>query len=406
MVFIGELQAQCYERFAAAMRKAGYAGLLTSSNWQAGRAYSHYTNLAGDAALDLIDRHNYFGGGKGGGNRIPQASMLKSPGMGMLSSGMQQVAGHPFMLSEWIHVTPNEWGAEGVAIIGAYGMGLQDWDVSFIFQNGDEGVFKAPINTQGWEAAAPQIMGTFPAFARMVRRGDVAPATVTAVRNVHLPSLGQGKLSFDDQVEQGYDDKTFGSDKVQAAALAVARCTVAFTKDWQETQPFDLKPYAKDGWLVSSTGQLRWKAGTQTASGAIAIDTPATQGVAGFLEGQEVRLGDAAITSGSRFAVICLTAQEQTATLKTAKKALLVAMARARNSDMKVFNGDTILAKGKAPTVLEPVRASLRLSRPGARIELLDHAGAATGRTLPSDGGAIAIDTARDQTPYYLISWP
>ena len=30
-----------------------------------------------------------------------------------------------FTLSEWAHVLPNEWQAEGPAIIGAYGLGLQ-----------------------------------------------------------------------------------------------------------------------------------------------------------------------------------------------------------------------------------------------------------------------------------------
>ncbi len=95
--------------------------------------HSHYANLHTDCLVGLIDRHNYFGGGDQ--NRIDNTSMLRVPGSGHLSTGMEQVADRPFMLSEWIHVLPNEWGAEGVAVIGAYGLGLQGWDVSYLFQN-------------------------------------------------------------------------------------------------------------------------------------------------------------------------------------------------------------------------------------------------------------------------------
>ena len=45
------------------------------------------------------------------------------------------------MLSEWIHVVPNEFGVEGPILVGAYGMGLNAWDFSYIFQNRDNGVY-------------------------------------------------------------------------------------------------------------------------------------------------------------------------------------------------------------------------------------------------------------------------
>lgn len=202
--FLHELQCEAYDRYVAAVRKAGYDGELLGSNWQAGRAYSHYANLQSDARVGLIDRHNYFGGGKG---KHQAGSMLPRAGSGLLSSGLQQVDDRPFMLSEWIHVFPNEWGVEGPAILGAYGLGLQGWDVSFLFQNGDNAVFSKQLGGQAWDVMAPQILGIFPAVARQVLRGDVRESDVSAVRAVHLPSLFQGKLGFEDQVAQGYDDK-------------------------------------------------------------------------------------------------------------------------------------------------------------------------------------------------------
>jgi len=107
LAFLYELQNEFYQRYVTAVRQAGYDGEVVSSNWQAGRAMSHFLNLHSDALVGTIDRHNYFGGGSR--SRINNATMLAQPGCGTLSAGMQQVADRPFMLSEWIHVAPNEW---------------------------------------------------------------------------------------------------------------------------------------------------------------------------------------------------------------------------------------------------------------------------------------------------------
>ena len=48
------------------IRGTGYEGEIVASNWQAGRALSHYYNLHSDYRVGVIDRHNYFGGGGGG----------------------------------------------------------------------------------------------------------------------------------------------------------------------------------------------------------------------------------------------------------------------------------------------------------------------------------------------------
>ena len=62
-MFLYELQNEFYARYVQALRTAGYQGEIVSSNWQAGRALSHYYNLHSDALVGTVDRHNYFGGG-------------------------------------------------------------------------------------------------------------------------------------------------------------------------------------------------------------------------------------------------------------------------------------------------------------------------------------------------------
>lgn len=410
--FLTKLQDGFYDRYTKAVREAGYQGELVASNWQAGRASSHFMNLHSDWRVGTIDRHNYLGGGGGGrgkkNNRFNNASMLRIAGAATLSSGLQQAADRPFMLSEWIHVFPNEWGVEGPAILGAYGYGLQGWDVSFMFQNGDNGAFSDRLGRNAWDVTAPQLIGVFPAVARQVRRGDVKESELQATLNVHIPSLLQGKIGFSDKTSQGYDLKGFDCDKVPARALAVARCAVQFTDTWRETPAFDLKPFEQDGLLVSSTGQLRWKeGGAERLAGFFTIDTPATKAVVGFAGGQTCRLGEVTIAPQGRFAAIYVTAREKDATLQTDKSVVIVALARARNSGMK-FNEteDQLLDYGQGPILMEQVKAALELGgRAIKAVNILDHDGRRTGRTLSLDHGHIAIDTARDKTIYYEVTF-
>ncbi|NMC18787.1 MAG: hypothetical protein GYA33_00045, partial [Thermogutta sp.] len=60
--FLYQLQCEFYQRYVGAVREAGYSGELVASNWQAGRAFSHFANLHSDYLVGTIDRHNYFGG--------------------------------------------------------------------------------------------------------------------------------------------------------------------------------------------------------------------------------------------------------------------------------------------------------------------------------------------------------
>jgi hypothetical protein len=309
------------------------------------------------------------------------------------------------MLSEWIHVFPNEWGVEGPAIIGAYGMGLQGWDTSYLFENGDQARFSRSLGGSDWDVMAPQILGVFPAVSRQVLRGDVQESSLTAVRNVHVPSLFQGKLGFKEQIAQGYDDKELDGSAIPAAALAVARCTVSFTTDWRETVAFDLKKYFESGSLVSSTRQLRWNEAKESVGGFFTVNTPATKAVVGFATDMPCELGEISIASQSRFAAVYVTAIERGATFENAQHLLIVAMGRARNTGMKFSPaGNELMAKGASPVLMEPVRAHLIWrGRPIQQIHVLNHDGIRTGKTLQVQNGQFTLDGQNDQTPYYEI---
>ena len=397
MVFLTMLQDECYERIAKAIREAGYDGELTASNWQAGRAFSHFMNLYSDYQIGTIDRHNYFGGyGR---------SMLPRPGLGLFGSGLQQVVNRPFMFSEWIHVKPNEFGVEGPAVLGAYGMGLQGWDASFVFQNSDKGEFMPVISREYWEVMAPQIMGVFPAVSRQVLRGDVRESDVSAIRKVHVPSLAEGIIGFSDIYSFKGDVKDFEGSKIPSAALAVARCSIEFTDKFEETREFDMEAYRDGQTYVSTTDQLRWTTGEGEASGFVTIDTEATQAVVGFAAGQDLKLSRARIAPAANFGAIYLTTSRPGKTLDNAESILVVSMGRARNSGAKSI-GTTLIESGKAPIRLEPIKAEITLVRQGnPTIWVLDHDGNRTERKVPFHNGTFVIDGAEYQTPYYEVSY-
>jgi hypothetical protein len=404
MLFLYELQNEFYDRYKAELRRAGYAGEVIASNWVAGRAFSHFYNLHSDARIGTVDRHNYMGGADG--PWIDDSTMLERPGSGMFSMGMNQVADRPFSLSEWIHVWPNERGVEGPALHAAYGMGLQGWDVSFLFQNNDSGGFAERVGRSPWEATAPHVMGLFPIVSRMVHRGDVKEAPIVAARNVHVPSLAEGKLGFDDLGGAAGDVKTADSGTVPAESLAIGRSVVRFTLQDEPTKRFEPKEHLRDGAYRSITNQLSWHPRDGKTRGWVHIDTEGTQGVVGFAEGVSFRSRDVQIEMRSPFAAVLLTASTPAGKLSTDKKVLVAAIARARNTGTRVWGG-LLLEQGPGAVLMEPVRARLTLRRAGRPVvHVLDASGRRTGRTVPVSGGTIDIDTGRDRSCTYLIEYP
>jgi hypothetical protein len=398
--WLHEVQNRFYSRFAKAIREAGYAGPICGSPWQAPAMLPHYYNLRSDALVGYIDRHNYFGGGL-------SDSMLAQPGSGYFSSGLQQVAGRPFGLSEWIHVYPSLYSAEGPAIIAAYGMGLQGWDASYEFQaQAAPRLFSGRVGWPPWgvwEADVPTQLGQYPALARMLYRGDVREAEIISTRRVSLPELAAGRFGFSDTVAQEGDIKSFGG-SVPPEALAAGRVVVEFPATPQPSTLPDLAQYRAGSVIRSATGQLAWDT---AGRGFFTINTPGTKAVVGFAEGKELRLDEVTFRLDCPYASLVLTALEREATLANAKGALLCAVARNCNRGFKYFTLDShTLDNGQGPILLEPVKATVTLTgRNLAAVNVLDHNGRRTGKSLPIAAGRFTIDGARDRTLYYEVQF-
>lgn len=394
--FLHGLQDAFYGKFVAAIRATGYAGPIVGSPWQAPSQLPELLNLASDAKVGSVDRHNYFGG------KLAD-TMMGNPGSGLLSTGLQQVAGHPFGVSEWITVYPSLYSAETPALMAAYGMGLQGWSSSYEFQSSaghaafGEEVGRLPFGV--WNADTPTQLGQFPLLARMIVRGDVTTAKPIGVRRVSAHDLATGQFDFSDRAQQQGDVKTF-TGTTPAQALAAGRCLIDFGPGGPSTFP-DMSQFTQGTAITSSTGQLRWDT---AGKGLVTINTAGTKGLVGFAQPVETVLSDVTLSCQSPYVSLLVTAADKGTTLANGHTALVSAMARSCNTGFTIFtlNGSTI-KNGGAPVLMEPVKATLRFVRPIEKVVVLDQNGHETGQTLPLAGNGFTVDTAVDKTPYYEI---
>ncbi|QEW06258.1 glycoside hydrolase family 5 protein [Nitrincola iocasae] len=407
MEFLHKQQNDVYDRLELSVRETGYTGEIISSNWVAGRQMSHFYNLYSDSRIGTIDRHNYFGGASGPYHS--NSSMLSKPGSGILSSGLHQVADKPFMLSEWIHTSPNEWAVEGVSIIGAYGMGLQGWDASYAFQNRDTGSF-SPALRDSWDVTAPNFIGLFPAVSRQVLRGDIHQSGISHTMNVHLPSFQEGKVGFELREITSGDIKSTTIDAFPSEGLGIVRSQIKFTDVFEETTLFNPENHRVSNGYSSSTDELIWIPGDSEQSGFITIDTAATQAVIGFAENKLQTLSTSQIELKSNFGAVYLTAESQSGTLDS-DNILITAISRARNAGASIIKDRFILSAGTrsrhqptGPVLLEPVIAEINFSHSNIEVYALDHSGVVTETMIPvGEDGSFTINTGLYKTPYYWI---
>lgn len=411
--FLHETQNRFYAKLVKAIRTTGYQGPIIGSPWQSPAMLPHYYNLKSDTMVGLVDRHNYFSG--------VESSMLARIGSGYLGTGLQQVLDRPFSVSEWIHVWPALYAAEGPAAMAVYGLGLQDWDASWQFQSetritaGGRGAGLLAMRplTGGregdgydiWNADTPANLGQYPALARMIYRGDVRAGAVISVRRVSDEALATGVFDFEDRVAQSGtrgDEKTLTS-TVPAAALAAGRLGVQFTgsQPAKSTLP-DMTGFDRNGVVLSNTGQLAWD---YRGRGFFTVNTPGTKAAVGFHTGTPLAGGRVTIAPAAQFASIFLTALEPDRTLENCRGALVTALARQCNQGFSYFIDKSTVSNGKAPTLLEPVRATFTIrGRRIAAVHALSHEGRrAEGQSVTVAGDSFAIDTGRDQTFYYEV---
>ena len=409
--FLTDLQHEYYTRRMKELREeCGYKAVTVTTAWIT-EAIASPANLYCDTAGDMIDRHNYFGGGAG--EHAIKAGMVKNethlaqPGSGILSSGFFQVEDQPFCMTEWTQCPPNQWKAEMAPLFAFYGMGLQGWDASYHF------AADGPRIGDGWPKLSyyctdtPHYIGQFPALAFALAKGHIKAAPLAAARRLKLNSLFTGA----DPLQQGItasggtgaDFKTAAGTQTPNEVLAIGRVTVSF--DGKEPESVDWSKYwDKEKKIVRSmTGELVWDYNRRV----VLLQAPKTQAVVGFAGGGggggEYDLPGVKVAVSTPFVSLLFTPLDD-APLDKSRHILITALARDKQTNAQYSaDGSQLIALGGPPLLLEPVQAVIMLKgAPPQEVTVLDIYGVPTDKKVKLSGAAFTIDGTYE-TFYYEV---
>ncbi|MDA1141189.1 MAG: beta-galactosidase [Planctomycetota bacterium] len=359
--FLTELQKGYYDRREQEVRQLGFKGVTVTTAWRSGGPAASAANLYSDTAAQMIDRHNYFGGGEGGHGitegKINNQSHLGQPGHGLLNLALFQVGGRPFAVSEWSMLPPAPFKAEAAPLYAFYGMGLQGWDASYHFNCGRSHYGDGWPNLSKYVSHTPHYMGQFPALAFALYNNHIKEGEVVAARRLTRDQLFTGKDELGQALSGGsHDLKTLtGKLTTPPEVVAIGRVTVNF--DGGQTIGEDLTPYwdQQEGILTSTTGELVWNYKQRY----VEVRSEKTQAIIGFAGGKTLNLPGVTVRLKTPFVSLIFTPLDNQ-NLIDSRHILITAMARDKQTGA-VFNedGSQLTQVGGPPLLMEPVEATL-----------------------------------------------
>lgn len=428
--FLFEVQESFYKDTVAYLRKLGFKGLITASNWTT----ADNTVLGPLEKLsympgDFIDRHGYFGSNHKGenaswsirnGHTYSNVSALRfdpaEPGKPKTANNPvvdPMFNARPSMISETTWSRPNRYRGEAPPVLGLYGA-LQGTDaiVHFAFDSFRWGV-KPGFFMQPWTLASPTQLGQFPATALIYRLGLVRPGEMAA----ELPLKIDDILALEgaDFLRQASLDELRKADvKGETAKKAesdldplihfVGRVNIPINEKGGASKIQDLSPFInhKEKTVTSSTSELKLDYG----KGLLTVNAPAAQGAVGNLkEAGPIRLRELSLESPLETGQI-LAVSLDGKPLSTSSRILVQAMSEEKPTQFAteptgegVFRITNI---GHDPWLIKELAGTLRLSRPDAgqlKVTALDLNG------YPAkEIGTAASFALLPSHAYYLIS--
>jgi hypothetical protein len=369
--FLAETQRSYYAERGRRLREMGFRGVLVSTAWMAGGPAARAANVWTDDALDMIDRHGYFGGGEGVhrivAGEVNNGSHLALPGTGILGAAFDQVEDKPFVMSEWNQNPPNEWKAEIAPLMAFYGMGLQGWDGVIHFHGGAAHYDGGWPRLDSYVTETPHYMGQFPVLALAVHRGDLRAGDVAAARRLSLDETFAGVDALTQPLDGGGFGPPYASSDLSTPpeVFAIGRVTQKTADGQQPSQRTDWDVYwdRSSGLVTANTGELEWDTWRRT----VRILAERTQGVVGFAGGtrQELPALDITVSAASPFISVLVTSLDDEP-LETSNRVLVSALGRDRQSGARYSEGGTqLLDVGAPPLLLEPVQARIRFVQGG-----------------------------------------
>jgi hypothetical protein len=377
--FYLEIEREFYLSTARFLREELGVKALLAGNSDHGHHRTGYPQLAGTSLLDVVDGHVYWQHptyqtdpqtGRQIGFTIGNTPMVDAPQFSTVAElSRSAFAGKPYTVSEVNHPFPAEFACEGIPTLAAYAA-FQDWDGLFWYTlaHRDVATLEAKVAGHFDLAMDPVKMAQLPAGALLFLRGDVRPAAQTVTRtytreqvreSIRLPSK-----------ERPYFTPGF------PPVLPLRHASRIASFDGPATGTFEREDAQP---IRSDTGELTWHA-DKPGTGLVTIDTARSQALIGFVGAHRARLKNLSVEAQTPFCAITVGALDDQP-IARASKLLLTATARMANSGM-TWNAkrNSLENRGDAPTRIEPVIATVRLSSlEGARqvfFAPLDGAGA------------------------------
>ena len=240
-----------------------------------------------------------------------------------------------------------------------------------------ESNFVNPQTMAKFSMASPAVAGTFPATALMYRRGDVStpsPAVLKRFDEASLFSLAP-ESEIASVALDALREADVPEDQRQAASAA------ATFQRGPMVRAFGEEPVKVDRSSAAATGEVRW----DENAGVLIVDTPRTQGAAGFLdEVGDIELGDLALSCGNAFASVLVTSLDGEP-LATSKRLLIQAFTEERPYGYRV-EGGRITDLGQPPFGVRKIDAAVTLTGPAvSQVTVLGPNGYPADKTAATD---------------------
>jgi len=342
-LFYYDTQLKFYQGQRDFVRSLGGQALITGSN--------HWTDIPADlyanAQMDYIDRHNYWANPEGGWGYSPSVtfdprSMLKDSKGNLLNPlGLKRVLGMPYIVTEWQSAAPNDYREEAELVMAA-SCDLQGWSaLQFAFSHSDS--FDGALDNNFNVDNQPAQMALWSATALLFHRHDVQESEASAWQAL-----------TDDQALDPETQYTLPS------ILSWTRKTgVMFTGASHASGDFTalLKDLRTTKKVASATREISYDYG----QGLMTVDTPRTQGFAGFNPGSPVSLSAFKVDLRNEFGVVLVQSLD-TQPLAVTPRMLVTAVGNAINTGMEtVPSGNRLKNPGKEPVLVEPMVGTVRI---------------------------------------------
>lgn len=359
---------------------------------------SSYPMLATLSKLDIVDGHVYW---QHPGSPPPvNTPMVNDPFHStVVQLSRTAFAGKPYTVSEVNHPFPNEWAAEGIPILAAYGS-FQDWDaiILYTFEPKRAPDWKPYVGDPFDISLDPVRMTQMATGALTFLRADVRPARQTVERTYSFEQvLDSRRLP---RSEQPYFTPGF------PLSIPLEDATRIRLLNGPPTAKFAA---AESDPIVSDTRELSWYTSPEKTA-VVTVETDRTQALIGFVKANQKALENFSADVKSNFASLVLSAMDFRP-LSRSGKMLLTAGSRVANTGMQWNDAHARLVnQGGSPSLIEPVAGTVVLRNlQGAKsvtATALDGAGHAIGEPIPAkrttEGWAFPI--GEPATTWYIVT--